>query len=248
MNNMEHYPQLIIIPDEDYEYGINHGAYPEFQEELSTGDVIVLSRDKATTEYGIATPKDNKVYVRNVFNGAYIDISAENTEKSFIEAKAVALREVLVMLGAFSAELEHTIEHKQDKDLKIGAKGKKGPNKGSLSLHQNKHKEVNLEAIIRLKPFNRSSKSAGDIRQYAFTHGLGGESTILAWIDRLERDGKLEGSEEIEVSFLEELSIARDAALNLKLVQCEVGFNIESLCRETHHFVEKISIDFGDHS
>ena len=75
---------------------------------------------------------------------------------------------------------------------------------------------------------------------------MGSESTIIAWIDRLERDGKLEGSEEIEITFLEELAVERDAALNLKIVNCEAGFKISSLKKETHEFTEKIFIDFGE--
>ena len=240
-------PQLVLVPDEDYEYGIRHGAYPEFKEEMNSGEIAVVSKEEATTQFGISAPKENKIYVLNVFDGTYRDITAENTEKSFIEAKAVAIRETLVMFGVYSAELVHTIKHVQDKDLKFGVTGKKGPGAIDADYHQNKHREINLDAKIQLKPFNRSTKSAEEIRQYALTHGLGNESTIIAWIDRLERDGKLGGSEEIEVSFLEELAVARDAALNLQLVQCEVGFNIESLNKETHSFFEKISVDFGGH-
>lgn len=238
-------PQLLIVPDEDFEYGINHGAYPEFKEELQTGEVVVVSRDNATIEYGLSSPKENKIYVRNIFDGTYQDITAEDTEKTFIKAKAVAIREVLVMLGAYSAELEHRIEHAQEKDLKFGATGKKGPNSVGMNYHQNKHKELNLTAIIKLNPFNRSAKDSQSIREYINTHGLGSESTLVAWVQRLERDGKLEGPEEIEVSFLEELTAARDAALDLQIVKSEVGFNIESLYKETHEFVEKISVNFS---
>jgi len=243
---MKTQPQLIIIPDEDYEYGLNHGAYPEYEEELSSGEVVVVSKEEATTKYGIASPKENKIYVRNIFDGTFRDITAESTEKNFIEAKAVAIRETLIMLGAYSAELVHTITHVQDKDLKFGSNGKKGAGSLGVDLHQNKHKEVNLDSKIQLKPFTRPAKSAEEVRQYARNHGLGSESTIIAWIDRLERDGKLGGSEEIEITFLEELAVARDAALKLQLIQCEAGFNIESISKETHSFFEKISIDFGE--
>ena len=242
---MEPNPQLVVVPDEDYEYGIRHSAYPEFDEELRSGEVVVASREMATTEYGISSPKENKIYVRNVFDGTYRDITAENTEKCFIEAKAVALREVLVMLGARSAELTHSVEHVQDKDLKFGAKGKKGSGSAGFNYHQNKHKEINIEAIIKLEPYPRHAQSAEIVRKYAFEHGLGGESTIIAWINRLERDHKLEGPESIEIKFLEELTAARDAALNLKLVQCEAGFSIAKLDKETHEFTEKIYVDFG---
>ncbi|MCR5325442.1 MAG: hypothetical protein K6E37_01680 [Bacteroidales bacterium] len=243
---MEHKPQLVIVPDEDFKYGLNHDAYPEYSEELRSGEVVVVSKEEATTQYGIASPKDNKIYVLNVFDGTFRDITAESTEKSFIEAKAVAIREALIMLGAYSAELVHRIEHVQDKDLKLGAKVKKGVGSIGVDYHQNKHKEINLDAKIQLKPFKRPTKSVKEVRQFAFTHGLGNESSIIAWIDRLERDGKLGGAEEIEITFLEELAVARDAALNLQLVKCEAGFNIESLNKETHSFFEKISIDFGE--
>ena len=243
---MKTQPQLIIVPDEDYEYGLNHGAYPEYEEELSSGEVVVVSKEEATTKYGIASPKENKIYVCNIFDGTFRDITAESTEKNFIEAKAVAIRETLIMLGAYSAELVHRINHIQDKDMKLGVTGKKGSGSIGADFHQNKHKEINLDSKIQLKPFIRPAKSAEEIRQYANTHGLGNESTIIAWIDRLERDGKLGGSEEIEITFLEELAVARDAALNLKLVQCEAGFNFESLSKDTHSFFEKISIDFGE--
>ena len=242
---MKTQPQLVIVPDEDYEYGLNHGAYPEYDEELSSGEVVVVSKEEATIEYGIASPKENKIYVRNIFDGTFRDITADSTEKSFIEAKAVSIREALIMFGAYSAELVHTVTHTQDKDLTIGANGKKGAGSLGLDLHHNKRKEINLDSKIQLKPFTRPAKNPEEIRRYAFTHGLGNESTIIAWIDRLERDGKLRGSEEIEISFLEELAIARDAALNLKLVQGEAGFRINSLNKETHSFFEKISVDFG---
>lgn len=242
---MEHMPNLVIVPDEDYLYGLTHGQYPEFAQELASGEIVVASREKAITEYGITSPKENKIYVRSVFDGTYRDITAENTEKCFIEAKAVAIREVLVMLGVQSAELVHSVKHIQDKDLKVGATGKKGAGSGSVNYYQNKHKEVDIEAIIKLEPYPRVAKTADVVRQYAFTHGLGSESTIIGWIERLERDHKLEGPESIDVTFLEELTVARDAALNLKLVQCEAGFSIDSLNKETHSFSEKISVDFG---
>ena len=242
---MKKKPQLVLVPDEDFEYGIRHGAYPEFNEELHSGEIKVLSREEAVTEFGISAPKENTIYVRNVFDNTYRDITADNTEKSFIEAKAVAIREVMVMLGVYSAELEHSVKHVLDKDLKIGAKAKKGNVGGGIDYHQNKNKEVNLESVIELEPYHRSAKCAGEIRQYAYSHGLGCESTIIAWIDRLERDGMLGGAESIKVSFLEELSTARDAALNLKIVNCEAGFKIQSLLKETHSFIEKISVDFS---
>ncbi len=244
---MEDKPQLIIVPDEDYLYGLTHEAYPEYNKELKSGKFKVLSKEVATNEYGISLPEENRIYVRNVFDGTYRDITAENTERCFIEAKAVAIREVLVMLGAQSAELVHSVKHLQDKDLKVGATGKKGPGSGNVDYHQNKQKKVNIDAIIKLEPFTRTAKTAEEVRKYAFTHGLGNDSTIIAWIDRLERDHKLEGPESIDVTFLEELTVARDAALNLKLVQCEAGFNIDSINKETHSFYEKISVDFGGH-
>ena len=238
-------PQLIIVPDEDYEYGIKHGEYPEFAEELRSGEVLVVSREAATAEYGITLPKENKIYVRNVFDGTYIDIVAGTTETNMIKAKAVAIREVLIMLGARSAKLEHSVKHIQDNDLRFGGTGKKGGISGNVEGHQNKHAEVNIDAIITLEPFPRTAKTAEEIRQFAFKHGLGNESTIIAWINRLERDHILKGPESIDVTFLEELAVARDAALNLKLVKCEAGFNIESLNKEVHRFTEKIYVDFG---
>lgn len=242
---MKHTPNLVVVPDEDYEYGLTHGYYPEFANELKSGEVVIASIEKAVTEYGITMPKENSIYIRNVFDGTYRDISSENTERVFIESKAVAIREVLVMLGAQSAELAHSVKHLQDKDLKVSATAKKGAVSGSVDYNQNKHKEVNIDAIIRLKPFSRTAKTAEEVRKYAFTHGLGNESTIIAWIDRLERDQKLEGSESIDVTFLEELTVARNAALNLKLVQCEAGFSINHREKETHSFTEKITVDFG---
>lgn len=242
---MKTQPQLLIVPDEDYEYGIKHGAYPEFNEELKTGEVVVISREEAITNFGISSPKENKIYVRNVFDGTYRDITAENTEKVFIEAKAVAIRRTLVMLGAYSAKLEHHIKHAQEKDFTIGAKGKKGNDSIGVNYHQNKHKEVNLDAAINLDPFSRSAKDVGEIRQYIYTHGLGCDSNLIEWIDRLESDGKLVGREGIEISFLEELTTARDAALNLQIVQSEVGFNIESLNKETHSFTVSIAVDWS---
>lgn len=242
---MRHTPNLVIVPDEDYEYGLTHEAYPEFANELKSGEVVVTSIEKAVTEYGITSPKENIIYVRNVFDGTYRDITAENTEKCFIEAKAVAIREVLVMLGAQSAELVHSVKHIQVKDLKAGITGKKDAGSLSADYHQNKHKEVDIEAIIKLAPYPRTAKTAEEVRKYAFTHGLGNESTIIGWIERLERDHQLEGPESIDVTFLEELAVARDAALNLKLVQFEAGFSINSLKKETHSFTEKITVDFG---
>lgn len=243
---MEQKPQLIIVPDEDYLYGLAHGAYPEYNKELESGKLKVLSKEVATSEYGISLPEENRIYVRNVFDGTYRDITAESTEMTFIIAKAVAIRETMIMLGAYSVELIHNIKHIQDSDVKVGANGRKGPTTVSVNGHQGAHKELDLESTIKLNPYPRSAKSAEEIRQYAYSHGLGNESTIIAWIERLQRDGKLVGSEEMEVSFLEELSVARDAALSLGLVQCEAGFNIESLQKETHKFYEKIAVCFSE--
>ena len=238
-------PHLIIVPEEDYAYGLLHGSYPEYKAELSSGKLMVLSPEDAQLCFGVPEPEENHIYVRNIFDGTYRDIASASIENDFIKAKAVALREALVMLGVYSANVTRNIHHTKESDIKANLNGKRAGLSGDIEYHQNKKQEIDIDAVIGLDPFPRKAENVEEIRKYINCHGLGNESSLVAWIDRLERGGKLEGGETIEFTFLDELQVARDAALNLKMVQAEVGFNIKSINKEKHEFTEKISVNWS---
>lgn len=261
-------PQFVIVPDEDYEWGLNHDkAYPEFNDELNSGKLVVLSKEDASSKYGITQPEEDKVYFRNPYDGIYLDLDAENLEVLFIEKKAIQIREVLIMFGVYSASLENSVNNSKDTDLDINVKvlteNSKGENEeqnkkqneklkslmgflkkisGEASFNSNNKSDQNLATKIELKPSRRQAKTPQEIRQYINNHGLGEESSLNAWLTRYERDGKLVGAEELEVSFLGELAKARKGALDIKILS---SFNIEYLRRQANSFYKKISVDFS---
>ena len=255
-------PQLVIVPDEDYEYGLNNGHYPEFNDELNSGTLVILSKEVATSEYGITQPEENKVYVLNQYDGIYYDLAAENLEILFMEKKAIQIREVLVMFGVYSATLENTVANRIDKDVKFNVyfQNEKGQEKhkkkkklfrkkevvsADSSLDINSQFDRKLATKIELKPSMRQAKTPQEIRLYINTHGLGEESSLIAWLERYERDGVMAGEESLEVSFLEDLAKVRNGTLKLKLLKAEPGFNIESNCKETRNIYKRISVDFS---
>ncbi len=243
---MDKDPRLLLIPDEDFGYGIQHGAYPEYKDDFQSGDALVLSRKDATSIYGIPDPQENKIYLKNIYNGTFGELTSPTIETDLLAAKSVCIREVLIMLGAYSASLNDSVQDTKEDDLTASLKYKGSKLKSAeAQYHQNKKLIVSIKSNISVNPYPRKAKDPAEIRQYMNTHGLGNESTLIAWVDRLERDKKLEGAESIDVTFLRELDIARDAALKLKLVQNEVGFGLKSLSSEKHEFTRKINVDFG---
>ena len=268
-------PKFVIVPDIDYEYGLNHRAYPEFNDELNSGELVVLSKAEASSKYGIVQPEENKVYVRNPYDGIYLDLGAGNLNSLFVEKKAIQIREVLNMFGVYSASLENSVNIRKETDLNINAKYQQrilpknsegeneGQNKnqnkkpkrrqdiltnvtsGEASFNSNNKYDQVLSTKIELKPARRQAKTPQEIRQYINNHGLGDESSLNAWLSRYERDGRMVGAEEVDVSFLGELEKTREGALNLKILNEEAGFRIKHLCKQENSFYKKISVDFS---
>jgi hypothetical protein len=272
-------PQFVIVPDEDYEWGLNHGAYPQFNNELNSGKLVVLSKEDASSKYGIIQPEENKVYVRNPYDGIYHDLGAEDLNVLFIEKKAIQIREVLIMFGVYSAKLENSVNNSKETDLRINGKFQKSiipkTSKGEneeqkksqnekpqsrlkiiknivnnivsvgASFNSNNKNDQKLATTIELQPKRRQAKTPQEIRHYINNHGLGDESSLNAWLTRYERDGKMVGAEDIEVSFLGELAKVRKGALDLNILAAETSFNIEYLRQQTNSFYKKITVDFS---
>jgi hypothetical protein len=172
------------------------------------------------------------------------------------------------MFGVYSATLESTFKESTNKDLQFNVgyqrgstiqENQEGENnnrkkestpKGALvsgeaAFNSNSQHELNLGTKIELKPFRRQAKTPKEIRQYINTHGLGEECSLIAWLERYERDKIMTGAESLEVSFLEDLAKARNGVLHLKFLQDEASFNINNHRKQTHTFTKIINVDFN---
>ena len=85
-----------------------------------------------------------------------------------------------------------------------------------------------------------------EVNRYLLTHGLENENNLKHLVERLERDGKLNGKEIVELTFLSELDSALDiiGSFNYKqIVKADISYKIEH--HHTHVQNMKIEADFG---
>lgn len=244
---MNDQPRIVLVPDRDYLAGIKMHNYPEFEDELSRSDGVTVTKETARLEYGIPDPEENKIYIRNIYNGTYHDLTSDRLQADFIIAKSIAIREVLIMLGVYSAEIVESAKKAEDKKTNIKANGASKQYAANVNLDVKIEKEVraSVESTIKIGPYERTPKTANEIETYMRTHGLGDEASLKGWVERLKRDGKLEGPESTTIVFLSELKGTTDSVLGLQLVKAEANFHVGTLKTVDHTFEKKLSVNFS---
>jgi len=239
-------PQLVVVPDENFAYGIEHGAYPQLDSDVNSGKAVIVSPDNASKKYGIAIPTENTIYVINPYSGIYINLADKSIERNFVSAKSLQIREVLVMLGAKSAELTEEISRKKAEEKKGEVSFQKSNVGIGVNASKNEDLSQEITSKITLNHHDRQAKPASEIRAFMDSHGLGDDPNLKAWLERYIRDGKMSGSESLEIEYLEELNSAREIAGNLKILTIESKLKAANSSKETHSFKKTLLVDFGE--
>jgi|GEM_PF-2654450 hypothetical protein len=244
MTYIEKKPNLIIVPDDEYAYGIENGFYPELYEDMHNKEIAIVSQEKVKIDYLISNPKANGIYIRDPYLDRYLDIEASKTEDELISSKSLAIREVLVALGVYSAKIEEEVTNKEKYSRELG--GNVGYKIVELSIDtvSNKTRSLNISNCLTLDPYPRKTKDIGEVKDIALKYGVAEDSTIKPYIDRLERDGELVGSETLEIKYLTELKDAFSLASNLKIFKANFGFHLKTEKSEEHTFIKKLTVCF----
>ena len=216
---MERKPDYLLIADEDLSYGIKHKAYPEYSEDINSGKLLVLTVKEAKDQLELDKPEEDKLYYLNPYSLKYEDLASQNLDVNLCYAKAVEYREVLLKFGVYSAFVEEEIGDKKTSQYEGGVKVEKKSVKTDISSDYQKKTNLLANTKITIDEAERHPKTAEEIEEYVFSHGLRSDYNINAWLQRLKSDGRMSGSESIKITFLSELDSVFSSALGIKVLE-----------------------------
>lgn len=238
----ENKPELLIIADDDLAYGINHGYYPEMEEQIHHGNLEVSSinsdhRPFNLTKRPLGNGKD--IYVRNPYADSYVSLWDSGILNDFINTKSLAIKEVLVRMGAKHICLKEETKDIDSSKTTINAKAslKLATINGGGSYKR--CSSANVKSQIESHDPSRQTKSVDKVEEFMKIHGLIGDSTLKMLLDRLKEDGSLHGIEKYSVTYCSEIENALNIAanINFKLFSSELDLShehnhVHTMCKE----------------
>ena len=239
---------LLVIVDEDYLYGLTHGYYPKDKETADQNSCLLISSRQAKNSYLIHHPKENNIYYKNPYSDQYLDLNSSKTEDLLILSKCVALKEMLLMLGAYSAKVEDEVSHKDSIEKNIDG-GASHPAAGAeVSYSSSSSQAINIKVSIEFGANNSPIKPIDDIKSYAQEHGLlyDNDSYLIVnpWIERIEQNRRFPDYERITISYLTEYEYALNIAAKLKVLSFGASFSFSEDKHHSHSFTKNILVNW----
>lgn len=254
MQNNIQKPVLLVIGDNDLVYGIEHGFYPKFLQNINKKALKVLSIDNHNCEYNLTkSPVGDGMdfYVWNPSAGNYLSMWDSALADILISDKSFAIKEALVYMGAKDIVLSEETVKKQSIFTKIGnffgINDKVGIELANVDFGLKHSKEVTREirSTIESHDINRKAKSYNEVLEFLCEHGLTNDASLMMLLDRLKKDGEIRGTEKYTVSYLEEVQNALDiaASINFKLFNDKLDFSRKK--NIVHTMSKTLEINFG---
>lgn len=190
---------------------------------------------------------ENIFYLRNPYvQNTYELITKHNLDIELANNRAYAIREALVMLGALDINFVEEVSDQDKKHQNVNGGVEVCGSDLKAEVGHSKEISMNVKCTIESHAPTRVPHSAVEVNRYLLTHGLENENNLKHLVERLERDGKLNGKEIVELTFLSELDSALDiiGSFNYKqIVKADIAYKIEH--HHTHVQNMKIEADFG---
>ena len=244
---MQMKPSILVITDADKSYGVNHGFYKELEKPIKNNQVKVISydniQDVGLSYSGDFTYDGKDIFILNPYSDVYVKISNDDLFNRFLLGKSLAVKEVLVSMGAKRITVKDgikdvdKIESKMDSNVEIpGVNGVKG----SINAKYNGINSFDVQSVIESYDPNRKPKSYLEVKAYIDSHGLSNDQSLHLLLERLEQDCVLSGSEKYSFKCLQEIKTAMEflSSLNINHVfSSSLYFSLE------HNHIHEVSRD-----
>ena len=247
-------PSILVITDTDKSYGVNHGFYNELEKPIKNNQVKVISydniQDVGLSYSGDFTYDGKDIFILNPYSDLYVKIYNDDLFNSFLLGKSLAVKEVLVSMGAKRITVKDGIKIKDvDKieskiDSNVDIPGDNGV-KGSINAKYNGINSFDVQSVIESYDPNRKPKSYLEVKSYIDSHGLSNDQSLHLLLERLEQDGVLSGSEKYSFKCPQEIKTAMEflSSLNVNQVfSSSLHFSLEH--NHIHEVSKDLSIEF----
>lgn len=247
---MQMKPSILVITDADKSYAVNHGFYNELEKPIKNNQVKVISydniQDVGLSCFGDFTYDGKDIFILNPYSDVYVKISNDDLFNNFLLGKSLAVKEVLVSMGAkritVKDGIKDVIESKMDSNVDIpGVNGVKG----SINAKYNGINSFDVQSVIESYDPNRKPKSYLEVKSCIDSHGLSNDLSLHLLLERLKQDGVLSGSEKYSFKCLQEIKTAVEflASLNVNHVfSSSLHFSLEQ--NHIHEVSRDLFIEF----
>ncbi|MBP9995621.1 MAG: hypothetical protein KBT67_11935 [bacterium] len=245
-------PQILIFVDDDFQYGLEQGMYPDLANKTKFGTVQVenLSSYKESL-WNVNTPPsgDKDIYFLNPYTEQYLAIGSVAEDNDSLTMKLVmdkssVIKEVFVKMGAKRITLVDTIKDNDKSETHGGFSGGNNVIGGGGNMEYNKELSVEINNIIKSHDPEREPKPYEEVKQYVIDHGLGDDGQIKSLLDRLKSDGRISGTEEYDCTFLSELKSSLKIAAHIETPSIHGSADFGNTHSHIHEITKKITLEF----
>lgn len=241
----------MVIVDDDFAHGVEHGYYPELDNDIKNNILRVMTLDEANkSDHFMTPPKQDKpnYYICNPYveEKKFISLLDEpQIERDFGIAKENALKEALIMLGAKSIKLRKKDHKASSRETNVNLEGGNKVVSGEADFNYNNNKNQDFELNIEYEDPENKTDGYEKARKYILSHGLGVDPRLSEWLNRLQTRGELKGKEKLEVSFFDEIKKAWDLVLKIDAPTFNAKFGAGSKSASVRELNISLDVDFG---
>ncbi|MBR3616193.1 MAG: hypothetical protein IKL56_06180 [Bacteroidaceae bacterium] len=242
---MDNLTDILVVVDNDMDYGIKHGFY-DYQG-VPSCEVISIDEFKSRNLIAPAPTLCGKdIYMRNPYTGSFLPITDTDIERKMSESKAFAIREALVMMGAKDIELVEDISDNTAQQINTGANVKANPiAQGEGKVEYSNNISLNLKSIIESHDPERKAHSIDKVQDFLKMHSLLDEDNLIMLTERFARDGKLAGTETVCITFCSEIKSALNILCSVNYKVFSSNFDFESQKSNIHTIKKTLTVNFG---
>ena len=245
-------PQILIFADDDFQYGLEQGMYPDLASKTKFGTVQVenLSSYKEGL-WNVNTPPsgDKDIYFLNPYTEQYQAVGNVMEDETsltmkLVTDKATVIREAFVRMGAKHIILEDTIKDNDKSETHGGASGGNKAIRGAMNTKNSKELSIEIKSTIESHDPERTPKTYEEVKDYVINHGLGNDAQITSFLNRLESYGKISGREIYTCTFLSELKSSLEIAAHIETPLIHGSADFGNTHSHIHEITKKITLVF----
>lgn len=239
-------PELLIIANEELAYGMKLGYYPDFLQNIKSGNLAVLSMEEATKENLSKLPLGNGMdfYIYNPYFDQYVCMWDSDILNKLVSDKSYAIKEALVRMGAKDIILKEDASDSDSSHYNIQNNASLQLANADISTDYNYSSSVNLKSCIESHDDYRTPKEFSIVKEFMIKHGLWGDAKLRLLLERLKEDGQLSGHERYEVTYLSEIKSALNIAANINYQLFNDTLDFSKTNNHIHTITKTLDINF----
>lgn len=245
-------PQILIFVDDDFQYGLEQGMYPDLANKTKFGIVQVekLSSYKDGL-WNVNTPPfgGKDIYFLNPYTEQYQAVGNVMEDETsltmkLVTDKATVIKEAFVRMGAKSVVVEDSITDTESSKEHGDFSGDNPTIDLGASFEHEKELSVKIKSTIESHDPERKPKPYEEVKDYVINHGLGNDAQITSLLNRLESDGKISGTEKYDCTFLSELKSSLEIAAHIETPLIHGSADFGNTKTHIHEITKKILLEF----